>query len=89
MSERVREPRQHATRDIYTAFDRALVKAAQNGNTVRITLADGEQIEGTVKTVDKFFVELRHQSGQQVQAGYTAVEEWFNKALLLRCWIRP
>lgn len=70
-----RGQRQHKTRENYTAFDRALVSAASNGAIVRFTLASGDSVDATVKSVDRYFIEISTPDGL----------EWLNKGFIERC----
>lgn len=62
----------------YTAYDRAMIFAAQNELTVYMMLADGSQVTGKVVKVDKFHVEM------EVVGKYHPYCEWFNKSMIVR-----
>jgi hypothetical protein len=70
--------------EIYTAYDRDLIKAAQEQTRVSFTLADGTKVEGTIIKVDKFQVEILRDSDGAVRASYSTLKEWLNKSLIMR-----
>lgn len=64
-------------REAYTAFDRALIKAAQDGTVVEITLADGTTVNGLVKSVDRYQIQL------EIEGRYHPYFIWYNKSLIM------
>jgi hypothetical protein len=74
-TDRPRSQQQH--REIYTAYDRALVKAAQEELPVTFSLLNGGVVRGTVKSVDKYAIEI-----EEPPAPFNPVFIWVMKAAI-------
>lgn len=65
---------QNNKRENYTAFDRALIRAKEEGKLVQFKLATDEVEKGFICSVDKYFIEIENDEGK----------EWFGKAMMTR-----
>lgn len=75
-------------REVYTAYDRALIKCVQEGTRVTFTMATGDVIsDALVISVDRFSIEVQHEGAGNIRADFTQVSEWLNKALIARTMI--
>lgn len=64
----------------YTAFDRALIAAKQTNAKVYFSMADGTEIEASIISVDKYFIE--------VKADYSeTATTWLNKSAIMLCGV--
>lgn len=77
-----RNSQSQGKRQEYTAYDRALVAAAQEGVQVRFTQVDGEITSGKVVSVDRFNIEVELEA-----APYTATKIWLSKVTIARTLI--
>lgn len=81
--------RSRSNRNDYSAYDRALVKAAQDKTLVTFVLATGEMItDCEICSVDTYQIEVKHDSDSPMKGAYSVKREWFNKALIARTRIQ-
>src|SRR3954464_10849992 len=77
--------RQQQNRNDYSAYDRALIRAKESQKLVTFTLATGEVItDCTICSVDKFQIEVEHETQTAMKSNYAVQKEWLNKALISR-----
>jgi hypothetical protein len=82
-------PRSQKHSNDYTAYDRALISAKQEEKLVTFELASGDVItDCTICSVDRFQIEVEHETQAAMRSNYSKQKEWFNKALILRTRIQ-
>lgn len=77
--------RDREKRNDYSAYDRALILAKGQQRLVTFTMATGEVLaDCSILSVDKFQIEVEHETQAAMKASYANQREWLNKSLIAR-----
>jgi hypothetical protein len=77
------KPGKQQHREEYTAYDRALISAKREKQIVHFKLANDDTVQGIVRSVDKFNVELEIEASNAANPAATTCE-WFSKVMIVR-----
>lgn len=77
------KPGRSQHREEYTAYDRALIAAKQGKQIVHFKLANDDEVNGYIRSVDKFNVELEISTPNTADPAAITCE-WFSKVMIVR-----